>query len=196
MAFHAIPLCAKLEIIGQADGQQVVNILHYKYTAPAPTAASLLTWIAAWRTAHETQWLACHSSGYTLLAYIATDIATVAGATATVNVAATVGTIASALQPNNVALAISWRTGASGRTNRGRTYMGGLPLNGVVNDAVVGSLVTALTNLAGALISQTFTGGFDFAVGSFKDSLAKIITGFILETITDSMRRRLPTRGN
>jgi hypothetical protein len=197
MPFHAIPLTVKFVIEGQADGQDVINVLHYKYVGAAPTAVALDAFITSWKTAHLAQWLACHSSGYLILGFECTDIASAAGARATQALSTgNVGTVGSPLLPNNVALAVSWRTGLAGRTNRGRTFMGGLPASGYNNDAITGSLLTALSTLAAALISQTFTGGFDFAVASFKDSLAKVITGFIMETVIDSMRRRLPGRGN
>lgn len=197
MAGVAVPSTCKLELIGSVDSQEVVNVLHYKYTGASQTGAQLDAFITAWRTAHMAQWLAVHGSGYVLNTIIATDISSLTGATATQFLTTgNVGTGGAACPPNNVAIAVSWRTGLVGRRNRGRTFLGGLSSNQFSGDVVTGGGVSAIGTLATALIAQTFTGGYDFGVTSLKDVLTKVITGAILETILDSQRRRLPGRGS
>jgi len=198
MPFVAIPLTVKLVIHGRCDNQDVVNILHYKYVGTAPTGAQLTAFMSAWLTAHATQWYAVHGTNYSLNSLEATDLASSSGAFAVANVngPGNTGIITGVALPNNVAIAVSWRTGLTGRRNRGRTFIGGLMSNAISGDTTQSAFAVSLANLAAALISQTFTGGFDFGVTSYKDVATKIITGFVLETILDSMRTRLPTRGS
>lgn len=195
MPFVPIPLTVKMEIIGSCDGQDIINVLHYKYPGSAPNASTLTTFLGTWDTAHRSRWLAIHGAGYTLVEYHATDIAAPGGAFAVYNLPpGTVGTSGSVMFPNNVALAISWRTGLTGRTNRGRTFVGGIDRNSTVGDtattAYLASLASFATNLVSLLVS-----GFDFGIASQKDAAIKIVTGYVLEAIMDSMRRRLPQRG-
>lgn len=196
MAGVAVPSTMKLVINGVSDAQAIVNVLHYKYTGVSVTTASLDAFITAWRAAHLAQWLAVHGSGYVLQSFVATDISTLTGQTAAQTlVTGNVGTGGSPNVPNNVALALSWRTANVGRTNRGRTYLGGLPVGHIVQDSPDSTLISAVATLMAALISQTFTGGYDFSVTSVKEALSKVITAAVLDTILDSMRRRLPGRG-
>lgn len=74
--------------------------------------------------------------------------------------------------------------------------MGGIPVSMVDNDVVNPTFLSSLSILAIALIGQVFTGGFDLSVASKKDLLAKVITGFVLEALSDSMRSRLSGRGS
>lgn len=196
MAGVAVPSTLKLVLNGVVDAQAVVNVLHYKYTGSSVTSASIDAFITAWRAAHLTQWLAVHGSGYVLQSIVGTDISTLTGQTAAQTlVTGNVGTGGSVCPPNNVAIAMSWRTANVGRTNRGRTYLGGLPSGHISADTIDATLTSAIATLMSALISQTFTGGYDFAVTSVKDVLSKVITSAVLDLILDSMRRRLPGRG-
>lgn len=197
MPFVAIPLTCKLELNGVCDSQQVVNVLHYKFVG-AQTGATLGTFITNWLSAHKTQWLAVHGTNYRLDNIVCTDISSPSGASVTTAVPGptNVGTIAGSPLPNNVALAVSWRTGLAGRRNRGRSFIGGLTANAASADLAASTFVTDLATLATSLISTSFAGGFDFGVTSKLDVATKIITGFVIEAILDSMRRRLPTRGS
>lgn len=195
--FVAIPSTVKLAIVGTAESQQIVSVLHYKYVGTAPTSAALTVFINAWLGLHKTSWLACMGVQYTMQHVDCTDLSVSSGNFATVVVGgpSNVGTGGGSALPGNVALALSWRTGVAGRRNRGRTFFGPLSDNQVDNSIATSAFLTALTTLASQLISQTYSGGFDFAVASYADHAAKIITGVVIEAITDSMRRRLPGRG-
>lgn len=197
MPFVAIPSTVKLVIQGTAEATACLNILHYKYTGAAPASTALNTFVNAWLSAHKTQWLACHGAHYTLQAVTATDLSVGSGATYSQPVAgpSNVGTATGIPFPNNVALAVSLKTGLSGRRNRGRVFMGGLTDNQADGSIATGAFQTQLTTLFTALVLQVFTGGFDLAIASYKDAAAKVVTSFVIDTIMDSMRRRLPGRG-
>jgi hypothetical protein len=186
----------KLIIGGSADGQAVLNVLHYKYTGASVTGASLDAFITAWRTAHLAQWLAVHGSNYVVSYITATDISTLTGNTATqLLTTGNAGTGGSVCAPLNVAFSVSWRTGVVGRRNRGRTYLGGLPTGHIAGDGVDSGLLSSIATLAAGIMGQTFTGGYDFAVTSVADVLSKVVTSAILDLVLDSMRNRLPGRG-
>lgn len=195
MPFDPIPSCVKLELVGSSDNQDVVNVLHYKYPGSAPNSSTLLTFVDAWRTAHQANYMALHGAGYTFTEIKATDIAAPGGAFAVRAITpGTVGTSGAQMLPNNVAIAISWRTGLTGRSNRGRSFIGGLHSGDVANNTASGPFLADLTAFATQLVATLIT-GYDFGVASHKDNAIKIVTGFILEAIMDSMRRRLPQRG-
>lgn len=81
------------------------------------------------------------------------------------------GTLATAAMPNQAAIALTWRTGFSGRSNRGRTYLGGFTT--AANDWTAGTAskvaaatITTLDNAAAALITGLDTAGFPLVVYS------------------------------
>lgn len=198
MPFHVVGSTVKLLINGSADGQAVNNVLHYKYSGTAPTAAALTTFINAWLTAFQTEWLATHGANYALQSVQATDIASAVGATASVPIVGpgNTGTFtAGAALPNNVAVAVTLRTGLTGRRKRGRVFLGGLNVNQVINDAVPSTMQSVINTLFAHLISLTVSSVFDLAVASILNLTSEVITGYTLNTTSDSMRRRLPGRG-
>jgi len=199
LAFHPAASTIKLVIHAVCDGTDNNNILHYKYTGAAPNAATLVSFLAAWSTAFLTEWLAAHSAQYALQSITATDIATAGGATAVQNYIGpgNTGTNTGGVAlPNNVALAISLRTGLTGRSNRGRFYLGGLNTGEIANEVAQSAFQSAINTLVTHLISLTVSGIFDLAVTSLLHATSQIITGYVLDTTADSMRRRLPGRGN
>jgi len=192
-----IPNTAKLAVNGVCFGQQVVNVLHYKYTSSTPNSSTLLAFANAWWTQHGAQWRACHSDEYLVRELVVTDIGIANGAQAVLPFSTNnAGTATGQANPNNVAVAISWRTALTGRTNRGRSFMGGIAASSIDNDIVAPGLLSAMAALAISLIGATFTGGYDLSVASRKELVAKAVTGFVMEALADSMRNRLTGRGS
>lgn len=104
--------------------------------------------------------------------------------------------------PNNVSLAVHWGTGLLGRSRHGRTYH-----LGITTDFVNGNFVTnaaAIQSAYDALRTtlDNVTLNIEFSVVSFVNSnnwrqqpLVTPISGVAVEATIDSMRRRLPGRG-
>jgi len=198
MPFHPVAATVKFLINGLSDGQAVNNVLHYKYTGTAPTAAQLTSLLTVWQSNFQTEWLAVHGANYSLQSLQATDIATATGATASIPVIGpgNTGTFtAGAALPNNSALAVTLRTGLSGRRNRGRTFLGGLNVNQIVTDTASSGFQSVINTLFTHLIALTVNSVFDLAVASLINATSQLITGYTLNTTADSMRRRLPGRG-
>lgn len=114
------------------------------------------------------------------------------------------GTFSGNLLPNNVSLAVSLRSGFTGRSSRGRWFWCGLSESQVTGSLVAGGTVSsidaALTNLK-SLIDGL---GHTWVVVSYRENNAPRVGGpiynvvetiTIVDSIVDSQRRRLPGRG-
>lgn len=106
--------------------------------------------------------------------------------------------------PNNVTIAVSLRTGLTGRSARGRWFWQGLTEGQVVaNDVTAGtgvSIVAAIDNLLSAIGDL----GYDVTIVSFRSGgvprpggpvYFTVTDALLVDTVTDSQRRRLPGRG-
>jgi len=107
------------------------------------------------------------------------------------------GTAAGDALPANAALCISWKTGLSGRTAHGRTYMFGFVDSAFLGSTAISGLVVNLANWAQSVITYAGVVGLavDAAVLSLKDELLRPINGYAIDAVADSQRRRLPGRG-
>lgn len=112
------------------------------------------------------------------------------------------GTIDAESMPGNVALCVSFRTGLTGRSYRGRNYVSGMN-DGVVSGnqfqvSFVNNVVAAYTTLLTDLPTA-----FDWVVASFQTNGVPNIPGLVhavqsilaTDTNVDSMRSRLAGRG-
>jgi len=104
--------------------------------------------------------------------------------------------------PNNVAIAVHWGTGLIGRSRHGRTYQGGLCADQVSGNTlnVAPTFQSAYDALRTTLDNITLN--VEFSVVSFVSNkawrtvpLTTPISGVAVESTLDSMRRRLPGRG-
>jgi hypothetical protein len=105
--------------------------------------------------------------------------------------------------PNNVAIVQSLKSGYTGRSRNGRSFMSGI----TETMLTANNLVSAATAAAYAAAYQTFktalnADGYTPIVASFVSNgaprvtaLGTAITTLIIDQPTDSMRRRLPGRG-
>jgi len=99
-------------------------------------------------------------------------------------------------EPGNVTSTVSWRTQFIGRRFRGRNYLPSFVIGDTNNDDTIASAtLVRLAVLAGSLL---FSQDSPFVLAVFS-RIANVVTPVstaILENILDSMRRRLPGRGN
>lgn len=127
MAFQAAPNTIKIVFEGMQNNVPVVNIYHVQ-TPTTPVHGDLTATInvfLAWWV--DTVRGGIHES-YILQSIVATDISIENGEQVTYQLLAD-GDGAATGEPcaGNGAMVISWRSGLTGRSNRGRTYIGGLP---------------------------------------------------------------------
>lgn len=118
---------------------------------------------------------------------------------------AATGSIATEAMPGNVTLSVSFRSGATGRSNRGRNYMVGIPrsqVEGAIADAGYGDdVVAAYTALLG---EGALPAGWQWVIVSrFLDKVQRdpgvtiaVNSVRLVDLIVDSQRRRLPGRGS
>lgn len=119
--------------------------------------------------------------------------------------APTVGAVAGTFMPNNVTVAISLRTGLSGRSFRGRVYHCGLASSYILNNSIQPSLLpNILTGYRNLILpaGNVPTAGFELVVLSYYANKAvraapvpTPVTAMQSDGILDSQRRRLPGRG-
>jgi hypothetical protein len=190
----------------QSDGVPMANV--HNVLCPAPATPGDLTAIAAvfqaWWTSElrtglsvATSWLgadltALDSSGSPFLAYN--------------NSGPITGSFSGGIYPPNVSLAVSLRTGLSGRSFRGRLYMPGVstvaPISGGFH---IPASIAFWQPLYDALRTRLITAGYHWCVVSYYSGMtsahekipravgiATPITAVVIGRRSDSMRSRLP----
>lgn len=114
------------------------------------------------------------------------------------------GTLGTPALPGNVCLCVSFRTGLTGRSARGRNYQGGLSEGSVSGNVVTAGVVAALTVAYQQLLNPVVTEGFIWVVVQrysegvqLPSGVARTIASvLVVDSVVDSQRRRLTGRGN
>jgi len=202
MAFIPIPNVAQVTVNATFLGQQVQNVYHVRLddTDPEPSLQDVADTFIAWVIA---ELVANVSSDVEYRSVIVTDQSVQNGAQYTgAFPPATNGEQLSAPLPSSNTVAVSWRTGFSGRSFRGRTFHFGLVESQVTDNEVVGATLTALVADYAQLITDCATAGFPLVVASRYTNGAPRVTGIktnilslLIDPVIDSQRRRLPGRG-
>lgn len=115
-----------------------------------------------------------------------------------------IGTNTQAPLPNNVTLSISFRSGLTGRSSRGRNFILGMTEDQVAQNlvapAVIAAYVAAYEQLLPAasrlgsaiwVVYSQYSGGVIRPSGTFNFVLSVVV----VDNVVDSQRRRLPGRG-
>lgn len=210
MPFQPCPNIAQVELIYTASSQPCENVYHVLMDSgwDATKLAALTDDMATWNHAH----LRGMQSAEVFLQKIrATDLTTSTGLVHEVAVSPPdQGADTGAPLPNNVTIAVSWRTGLRGRSQRGRTYVIGLTEERLGSDAQevtsgdAGSIITVFEALIEAI--DAVTGRHLVVLSRFHgvdptthkpvpraNGVGTIITNVILaDPFIDSQRRRLP----
>lgn len=198
------PKVAKITLVHTLTGRQFLNTF-YIYKASAPWAQADLAAVA---TAAKNWWTLAYAPcistavGLTQIQVRVMDPANPYAYDLPVTPAAP-GTRIGVPEAGNVSVTLSERTGLAGRRHRGRMYLPGVNENDVLSgDIIGGTLATAIAN-AGVQLLIAF--GQNLAVPvifhrpglvpSTFDNTVDVITSVIVDTILDSMRKRLPGRG-
>jgi len=124
------------------------------------------------------------------------------GPTATSTNTPQTGYSASHALPNEVALCVTERTGLAGRSQRGRLYLGGIPLNATdgvdlnrLESAHIGTANSAAASFLAAMISDDVT---PVVTSYFHDKAPRAlaqnteIVSMFVNGRLDSQRRRMP----
>lgn len=210
MAFVPVLNTIECEIRMELHGQKIENTLYFKPVLPeglGNTVAlgnAILVWWASTLAPNL-------SEDLILRELYMTDLTTAESGTLTVPAPAPapVGGRTSDSLPGNCALCVSFRTGMRGRSRRGRNYVPGLAELDVADSRVdatrADAIVAAYEALATAIAAEDWThvvvsrfSGVD-AQGNPIPRAAGVTTEVtayvIVDTVVDSQRRRLPSRG-
>jgi hypothetical protein len=96
----------------------------------------------------------------------------------------------------NVTATLSLRTGLAGRRYRGRMYVAAISENHVAqNDLLTSPYVVLAGTVTQAFLTAMNTGGRALTIFHKLSNTYTNVTGYAIENIIDSQRRRLPGRG-
>lgn len=196
MPVTVLPLTARVVMTFVKDTREQVHVFHA--TNPAGWDATSLGLLAiAFRDWWVNQYRSMCSVQVSLTEVTATDVSVPNGAQFTLNVSPpSPGQLAGAPAPQNATQTISWRSGFSGRRNRGRSYTVGLNEGDAGDlDTINGTRTNGLAAIAAQLISSILAAGWELVVASYTWNQTRPILSAIVDNVVDSMRRRLPGRG-
>jgi len=199
----------KIDFRGTLDQQRVSNTLYVQKTTGAVNAADLTNIGQTARTWWGSELAPTLSNAVTLREIYLSDL-TVQNSfvlTYTANLPSQ-GQLTGAILPNNVTFTVSLRTGNAGRSFRGRNYIPGIRGGDVLTSDPNLLSVTRSNALVAAyqqLISSTYFGTTPYrlvVVSRFTNGqprasgVATPVTAILaIDRVLDSMRRRLPGRG-
>lgn len=175
------------------------NVLHFRYLGGAisePAVLDLFAAVKAWQTA---SWAPQASEDWQTDLYEARDMTVQEGGIYT-DIETIPGLYTSPALPAQNTIAISLRTGLSGRSRRGRTYHVGLTEEQVVGSRVVLATATGLAAAYTALIAAVDGDDWQWVVASYVSNgapratalLTPITACILTDTIVDSMDTRKP----
>lgn len=198
MPFQTVPRGIKIELNALQNLIPVVNI-HYVQMATAVAEGDLEDVAAATAVWYDEDGRNLHHTSYVLQNITCTDVSVESGAQFILTTIANPGgTVAGAATAANAAAVISWRTANTGRSFRGRTFIGGLAnANLVTAQTLDSTMVTALGAAAASLIDTLEAIGATlvvvsrFTAGVLRvTALATEIISIIVDNKVDSQRRR------
>lgn len=194
---------AKLEMIYDQDGQEVVNVFHFLSDQgwDAQRLGLLCGLMADW---YDGSIKPNYPNEYSLRIIKATDLTSQSAPTSESDfVPPNFGGDLTANQlPNNVTVVIKWITAKRGRSYRGRTYYPCLTETMAVGNRLTVEGVAAVGGAAGALFTaatdaQWWPVVVSYCANKTWRTTAEVtrITAYSLNEVLDSQRRRLPERG-
>jgi len=205
MPFVPVPATVKVSLFYTMDNQQCMNRIHVSTSPTLPSAgdcATIAAAVAGWWLGNVQPLV---SNTLSLRAVEAVSIAEPNGPQAVFSAGLPV--IGAKVQdplPNSTALAVSLRSGLTGRSARGRWFWLGFTedqiAGNVVNAGVATSIVAAMDNL---LSTITGLSAFPAIVSYIANGVPRpggpvkffINDALVVDTIVDTQRRRLPGRG-
>jgi hypothetical protein len=191
-----IPHCVEVVVKGHHVGNEVNSVFNY-YTPSSITSAQAQSIAIGFRDNVLTSYRACLTAAYFAEVIHVKDLSVANGVTYDLLLVGPYpGTRGGNDLPGSVALVASWRTALSGRSYRGRTYLGPLAESDVSGDTAAASLTSAVAAFIATIIGYHPLGALLFSVASrHLHGINQIFAG-IVDAIVDSQRRRLTGRGN
>lgn len=210
MPFVPVPNTVQVDVIYLWDGQRVENTLFFEKPG-GWVLADLEDLLDNVNTLLQTELLPFMTNAIQLIELVARllDTASSIGSALAISPPAS-GSVAGESMPNNVTYTISFKTGLTGRSFRGRNYMPGLGIDAVNGNNVSTTFRTACLSFFNALFAWASANGTPWVVVSRYSGVDPVtkkpiprVTGVTtnvtavttFDTTVDSQRRRLPGRG-
>lgn len=205
MAFQPAPDCVLVQLEGSLDGQQTINDLSFRSTIGPRTAADvieLLTAIADWYTGQLVPFFNIAWQGRRAKAK---GLSNENAFAAEISMIGSDGLVTGEAMPNNVTMSVSFQTGLSGRSHRGRNYVPGLSdsiVDGnIIDSSWAASIATAYQGLV--FPSEFVPDGWVWVIISRQQDgvvpaealFFEVVLATAIDLVVDSQRRRLPGRG-
>lgn len=198
------PNVARVDLLHLWDSQEVENTLYF-FSTTEPNQAALQDLADGVRLYWQTNMLPLMSSEVAFLLAEVTKLEPVPAEFASAPAALpNIGGNGGAALPNSVSIAVSFRTGLTGRSYRGRNYWLGLTETTVQDNEITSAHAAAIVAAyAGMMGSNVVTDFWTWGVYSQRTNNAPRETGLfqditsvaIVDYTIDSQRRRLPGRG-
>jgi len=205
MPFIPAPDTAQVEVIASLFGQIIENILYFSVTGgfePTQIAQLAATVADYW----SSDMLPHLSDNYTLLRVEAKDISSDGqpSYTNTAHVGES-GAISGGCLPGGSAFCVSFRSGLSGRSYRGRNFIGGIPLSNVSGNQVLSAwadpLVAVYAGINDAVdadlpgVFQAIVSRFHLGAPRTEALVSPVVSWVATDYNVDAQRRRLTGRG-
>lgn len=182
-----------------ANGETATNVMHFRYTVGAITSTAVTALFNALDAWYNTDWAPNASTSWQTDYYYAVDLTAADGAVYT-RVNAISGDNALGALPAQNTLAISFRSGLSGRSRRGRLFHVGLSKDQVVGSTLASGVAASLIAAYSQLIQDASDIDWELVVASFVSNklpratalLTPINQVIITDPIVDSMDTRKP----
>lgn len=202
-AFIPAPNTARTRMVYSLDNQEVMNVFYFQ-AAASFTFADLTNLnaevIAAW-----TADIRAAQPAELRLEYVeSTALDNEPDFQVTTNVGLAGGYSVSQALPSNVTISIAFKTGVTGRSNRGRMFWlqlaEAMVTNNTLDPITASSLVTRMTDFFTAVETgtSTFHAIVSYCTGGAWRTTASVLpveTYVLVDHVVDSQRRRLPKRG-
>jgi len=199
----------KIDFRGTLDNQRISNTLYVRKQTGSVAASDLQTVGETARTWWGAALAPTLASNFSLREIYLTDLTSQNSfvLTYTANLPS-VGQLAGATLPNNVSFVVSLRTGQAGRSFRGRNYIPGIRGTDVTSsdpNLLTTTRTNAIVSAYQLLLSPTYFGDTPYrlvVVSRFSNGQPRpagvatpVVSILAVDRILDSMRRRLPGRG-
>lgn len=210
MAFVPVPNTIEVDVIYLLDGQRMENTLYFENPS-GWTVGDIITWLDELNTFISSELMPLLTSAIQFIELAARLLDTASSIGASVSIVPPVsGGVVGEQLPNNVTYTISFKTGLTGRSFRGRNYVPGLGLDAVNGNSIAAATRTGLLAFYTELKARALTNGTPWVVVSrysgVNPTTGKPIPRAVgvtteVQSITtydntvDSQRRRLPGRG-
>lgn len=164
MAFQSAPNMAEAVIQGSMGGKAVYNILNFQKPGgyDETDILALATLVDLW---WGTDLVPLLNVGYAYVQTLARGLENLNDYEATVSDTAGSGTVTGGPAGNNAALCLTHRSGLTGRSARGRTYIGGIPASVMLSaTTVTTTFVNDIVNAFDNILSVASAAGWVFSV--------------------------------